>query len=102
MAFNKYDVLSYAIYHYYSFNPHYHHYRSYTVFIFLKRQHVIQKHPLSCSSCREVMQDKEDLREKFGQSTKFSFLGPGNLHVGHLKGRDPVCDLRSKQSGEHS
>lgn len=73
-----------------------------TVFIFLKRQHVIQKHPLPCSSCREVMQDKEDLREKFGQSTKFSFLGPGNLHFGHLKGRDPVCDLRSKQSGEHS
>lgn len=43
-----------------------------TVFIFLKRQHVIQKHPPSCSSCREVIQDMEDLGEKFGQRTKIS------------------------------
>lgn len=95
MAFNKYDVLSSAFYHYYSFNAHYcyymnYHYRSYCIY-FSKTSTCYSETSLSGSSCREVMQDKEDLGEKFGQRTKFSFLG-----------RDPVCDLRSKQSGEQS
>ena len=51
---------------------------------------------------REVIQDNEDLGQKFGQRTKFSFLGPGHLDFIHLKGRDLVGDLRSKRSGEQS
>lgn len=54
MAFNKYDALSYAHYHYYWWNPQ----QGYdvvtiieaVVFVFLKCQHAIQKHPLACLS----------------------------------------------------